>query len=237
MADPGRLAHHLGHEPLTLSSKIKIKRPMNTQILPTDHPLALERTIQELRAGGLVAFPTDTVYGLGADINNIRAIEQLFVVKGRESTKAIAVLIGRLEDMDQITDMPNQIAHKLAERFWPGPLTLVVSRSKSLPSILSPYPTIGIRMPDHPFAQQLLKLSGPLAVTSANLSGGPNTTTAQAVYDQLSGQIPIILDGGATPGGSPSTVADCLGVRPAIIRPGPVSLEQLLNALNTDSPS
>jgi L-threonylcarbamoyladenylate synthase len=207
------------------------KPPLQTKIISILDPLAITSAIEQILQGGLVAFPTDTVYGLGATLDNSQAIEQLFVVKGRESAKAIAVLVGDVDDLTNITPAPNRIAERLAERFWPGPLTLVVARSPHLPVILSPTPTIGVRMPDHPGALQLLRLSGPLAVTSANLSGGSNTTTAQEVYDQLKGQISLILDGGLAPGGQPSTVADCLGDQPVIIRQGPIHLEALLGAL------
>ncbi len=203
---------------------------MQTTIISTDDPSALPNAVIELQKGGLVAFPTDTVYGLGALFNNPSAIEQLFRVKGRESAKAIAILVGNPSDVGLISSFPNQIANSLAKRFWPGPLTLVVSSGPDLPSVLSPLPTIGIRMPDHPTAIKLLELSGPLAVTSANISGGPNATTAQEVFHQLKGLIPLILDGGSTPGGQPSTVVDCLGEKPVIIRRGPIHLEELLEA-------
>ena len=204
---------------------------MKTFILSTEDPSNLQRAADILLAGELAAFPTDTVYGLGASLENPHAIEKLFLVKSRENTKAIAVLINELNDLYKISSGPNEMSRRLAEHFWPGPLTLVVSRSPNLPPILSPLPTIGIRMPDHPIALQLLKLSGPLAVTSANLSGGSNSSTAMDVYIQLNGYIPIILDGGETPGGQPSTVVDCLGNQPVIIRQGPISLDDLLEAL------
>ena len=204
---------------------------MKTIILSTEDPSNLQLTADKLRAGELAAFPTDTVYGLGASLDNPRAIENLFLVKSRENAKAIAVLINEKNDLNKISIGPNEMSRRLAEHFWPGPLTLVVSRSPNLPSILSQQPTIGIRIPDHPIALKLLKLSGPLAVTSANLSGQPNSSTALEVYNQLNGLIPIILDGGASPGGQPSTVVDCLGNQPVIIRQGPISLADLLEVL------
>lgn len=202
---------------------------MNTQILPADDPEALNQALELLRAGELVAFPTDTVYGLAAALDNPKAIEQLFVVKGREAGKAIAVLVGSPAALAQVTDELAPLPRRLAERFWPGPLTLVVPQRAGLPSNLSPTPTVGVRMPDHPAALALLAAAGPLAVTSANLSGKPSPVNAAEVLAQLDGRIPLILDGGQTPGGAPSTVVDCTGSQPVILRPGPVSLEQLLS--------
>jgi len=202
-----------------------------TQVLSASEPEALEVALEVLQQGGLVAFPTDTVYGLGALIQRPQAIEQLYRVKGRESSKAIPVLLGNLDEMMRVALQPRGWALRLAERFWPGPLTLVVPKNPVLPAILSPLPTIGVRMPDHPTALALLRRTGPLAVTSANLSGGASTVTAGEVLEQLQGRIPLILDGGRTPGGTPSTVVDCSGEEPKILRPGPISLEDLLQAL------
>ncbi len=119
----------------------------------------------------------------------------------------------------------------LADRFWPGPLTLIVSRKPDLPDALSITPTIGVRVPDHPVALKLLRLAGPLAVTSANISGHENTNTAQEVLDQLGGRIHLVIDGGRTPGGVPSTVVDCTRPIPVILRAGPISMEDIQSAL------
>jgi len=200
---------------------------MHTEILPPGYPQAILRAQAMLQGGELVAFPTDTVYGLGAAINDPQAIDQLYLVKGRDTAKAIAVLIGSLDDLPQVARNMNRNALRLAERFWPGPLTLVLARQAGLPDNLSPLPTIGVRMPDHPVALALLQQTGPLAVTSANLSGHPSTNTAQQVYQQLGGLIPLIIDGGQTPGGQPSTVVDCTNPEPAILRAGPILLEDI----------
>ena len=204
---------------------------MNTEILPTTQPNAFNQAQALLQGGAAVAFPTDTVYGLGTSAFEAQAIEQLFVIKGRENSKAIAVLLGDSAALGQVAAGMSLIAERLAKRFWPGPLTLVVPRHPALPANLSPLPTIGVRMPDHPDAIRLLNQSGPLAVTSANLSGADNTCTAQEVYQQLQGRIPLILDGGRTPGGAPSTVVDCTGSQPQILRQGPISLEQILETI------
>lgn len=205
---------------------------MQTLILPAQDPQAIEQAVEQLRRGELVAFPTDTVYGLGALVTDEQAIEQLYVAKGRESTKAIAVLLGDPAALEQITGEMSLLAQTLARRFWPGPLTLVVPRHPALPPNLSPSPTVGVRMPDHPAALNLLNQAGPLAVTSANLSGAPSSSTAQEVFAQLQGHVPLILDGGRTPGGMPSTVVDCTADKLVLLRQGPISLEQLQAALS-----
>ena len=179
----------------------------------------------------MVAFPTDTVYGLGAWLWEAEAVEQLFAVKGRDAAKAIAVLVGDAAHLAQVTRGLNRMAERLAQCFWPGALTLVVDGHPDLPANLSPRPTVGVRMPDHLLALRLLRHTGPLAVTSANLSDAPSTVTAQEVLEQLGGRIPLILDGGRTPGGLPSTVVDCTGEEPVILRSGPLSEEQLREAL------
>ena len=175
-----------------------------------------------------MAFPTDTVYGLGAMLFDFQAVEQLYLVKGRDAAKAIAVLLGSEADLSHVTRELGDVAARLAHRFWPGPLTLVVPAHPALPANLSPLPTVGVRMPDHPVALALLRLTGPLAVTSANLSGQPSTRTADEVSAQLGGLIPLILDGGQTPGGLPSTVVDCTGTELVILRQGPISEQQLI---------
>ena len=204
---------------------------MNTRVLAVTDMGAIQTALDILQEGGLVAFPTDTVYGLGALVAEPRSIEQLYVVKGREAAKAIPILIGDLGELALVAWEISWTAHRLAERFWPGPLTLVVPRQASLPESLSSLPTVGVRMPDHPAALALLHKTGPLAVTSANLSGQPSACTAQEVLDQLGGQIPLILDGGRTPGGVSSTVVDCSGPELVILRQGPVSMAELQSAL------
>jgi L-threonylcarbamoyladenylate synthase len=204
---------------------------MKTEIIPSDRPFALPHAVDILKNGGLVAFPTDTVYGLAALPLKPEFIERLYIAKGRNSERAIAILLGDRDQMKQVTQEVSETVNRLVERFWPGPLTLIVPKLNALPSVLSPNPTIGVRIPDHPVALALLQLVGPLAVTSANLSGHGNTRTAQEVMAQLEGRIHLILDGGQSPGGVPSTVVDCTGPEPLIIREGPVSQKELDAAL------
>jgi L-threonylcarbamoyladenylate synthase len=200
---------------------------MITERISADHPNAIQHAIDVLRNDGLVAFPTDTVYGLAAPVNNIESIERLYVVKGRNNTKAIAVLLGDSDQLSQVALDLSKSTKKVAKYFWPGPLTMIVPRHPSLPDILAPQPTIGVRIPDHPVALSLLRAAGPLAVTSANISGETNTVTAKQVIKQLNGRIHLIIDGGRTPGGLPSTVIDCTRPEPEILREGPISLKQL----------
>jgi L-threonylcarbamoyladenylate synthase len=136
--------------------------------------------------------------------------------------------LSSFEELTKVAIEINETAARLAKRYWPGPLTLVVARNPDLPDILAPLPTIGVRVPDHPVALSLLSQTGPLAVTSANLSGSSNARTAKEVMKQLRGRIHLILDGGRTPGGVPSTVADCTSLDPVILRPGPISEEALI---------
>ncbi len=204
---------------------------MNTQVLPGSAPEAFAQAVHTLQNGGIVAMPTDTVYGIAALLTKAEAIERLYAVKGREHTKAIAVLIGSPQQLAQVARDPSAAALRLAEHFWPGALTLVVPRHTSLPATLSQTDSVGVRMPDHALAQQLLLTCGPLAVTSANLSGQPDALNAQEVLAQLGGRIEAILDGGSTPGAVPSTVVDTLAVPPRVLRAGPISEAEIIAAV------
>jgi L-threonylcarbamoyladenylate synthase len=204
---------------------------MKTQVVSTEEPNALAYALDVLNHHGSVVFPTDTVYGLGGLAFDPEAIERLFVIKGRQQSQAIAVLLGRADDLSKIADHPNPAAQKLARAFWPGPLTLVVPQHPDVPEALSPLHTIGVRIPDHPFALKLLQTAGPMAVTSANLSGEANTMTAGEALDQLDGRVHLILDGGKTPGGVPSTVVNTLTDPIEILRKGPIKKSALLKAI------
>jgi L-threonylcarbamoyladenylate synthase len=187
--------------------------------------------VEVLVGGGLVAFPTDTVYGLGSLVGDGRAVERIYAAKGRPPEKAIPVLLGVVDDLGRVTAAVTPLAEKLARRFWPGPLTLVLPKNPILPEAVSSGKTVGVRIPDHPVALSLLRQAGPLAVSSANRSGSASPCTADEVLQQLDGRIDLLIDGGRTPGGCPSTVVDCLGPDPQILRAGPITLDQLLAAL------
>jgi L-threonylcarbamoyladenylate synthase len=205
---------------------------MNTTLLPTTDPTAVQHALEILASGGLVAFPTDTVYGVAASLTNPAGIDRLYEAKARSVYKAIAVLIAEIEQISLLTPGLTPSARKLAVRFWPGALTLVVTKHPALPPNLSPLPTVGVRMPDHAFARALMRTAGPLATSSANISGESNTLTAQQVLDQLDGRIELILDGGRVPGGIPSTVVDCTQNPPKILRQGAISAEQITAVLS-----
>jgi L-threonylcarbamoyladenylate synthase len=204
---------------------------METITIPAKHPSAISQALRTLRAGNLVAFPTDTVYGLGALISLPKSIARLYVAKKRSKDKAIPVLIGDITDLSKIAVCVPDNARRLAEHFWPGPLTLVVPRHPSLPDILSNTATIAVRIPDHPVTIELLQKAGPLAVTSANLSNQSSATTAHEVNEQLGGRISLIINGGHTLGACPSTVVHCTKRELVILRSGPISENELRSAL------
>ncbi len=191
----------------------------------------MHRALEILHNGGLVAFPTDTVYGLGALAFDGAAVESIYAAKDRPVEKAIPVLLGSADDLTKVADYVPEMALTLAARYWPGPLTLVVPKHPDLPEAVSAAPTVGVRVPDHAAARALLQAAGPLAATSANLSGQPSPSTAEEVLAQLGGRIPLILDGGKTAGGIPSTVVDCLGAEPKILREGPISSLEIFKSL------
>lgn len=204
---------------------------MKTEVMLATDPSALRYATDVLRNNGLVAFPTDTVYGVAALAFKPEAVERLYVVKGRATNKAIAILVARPADLAQVAQFLTPTAQKLAQEFWPGPLTLVVPKHPNLPQAVSALETVGVRQPDHLVAKKLLELTGPLAVTSANRSGEPNSLTAAEVLAQLAGRIDLIIDGGPVPGGVPSTVVDCTTADPTILREGPITAVDLEEAL------
>lgn len=204
---------------------------MKTQILDAHSPDSIERALIVLKSGGLVAFPTDTVYGVGSLAFDGKAVESIYLAKDRPIEKAIPVLLGDADDLDQVASEVPMMARRLAIRFWPGPLTLVVPKKLTLPESVSATNTVGVRVPDHPAARALLRAAGPMAVTSANISGQASPSTAEEVLAQLGGRIEVILDGGKTPGGVPSTLVDCTGSEPVILRAGPIAPPEIKAAL------
>ncbi len=182
-----------------------------------------------LRAGKLVAFPTETVYGLGANALDGQAVEGIFVAKGRPADNPLIVHVGSLGQVDALVDTIPPLAHRLMRAFWPGPLTLVLGRSHAVPCVVSGgLETVAVRMPDHPVALALLRAARvPVAAPSANVSGRPSPTTADHVLADLGGRIAAVVDGGHCPLGVESTVLDVTQCPPVILRPGGVTLEQL----------
>lgn len=192
-------------------------------------PAVLARAGEIIRRGGLVAFPTETVYGLGAHALDAAAVTRIFVAKERPAHDPIIVHVADVDALPALTvDVP-EIAYVLAARFWPGALTLVLPRSARVPDVVTAGgPTVAIRSPDHPLALALIRAAGvPIGAPSANRFSHTSPTTAQHVWDDLAGRIDMILDGGPTPIGVESTVLDVTGARPRVLRPGGVAVEAL----------
>lgn len=202
---------------------------MKTEILKTDDVGTVERALEVLRGGGVVAMPTDTVYGIGVDGFDAAAVDKLFAAKDRPAHKAIMLLLGDYEDMEKAAAFVSPTAHRLAERFWPGGLTLVVMGRAELPrNLCAENGTIGLRLPNSEVVRDLVRGFGrPLAVTSANRSGGANPQTAQMVLTDLDGRIDLILDGGRTPQSVASTVLDCTVEPPRVLREGAIKVREI----------
>lgn len=182
-----------------------------------------------LQAGKLVAFPTETVYGLGADATNERAISQIFKAKGRPQDNPLIVHVANKSQIKKLVKEINPVAEQLIDAFSPGPMTFVLQdRALCANNVSAGLSTIAVRVPSHPIALQLLEISGlPLAAPSANQSGKPSPTTANHVYDDLAGKISGIIDGGPTDVGMESTVIDCTTDQPVILRPGSITQEMI----------
>lgn len=194
----------------------------------TENDLSEAATV--IQNGGLVAFPTDTVYGLGADATNETAVASIFEAKGRPSDRPISVLVGDIQAMDHYALEVPDAAKLLAKKFWPGPLTIVLkSAGQFAPSVTAGKTTIGLRMPDNPIALAFIQKCGvPLATPSANTSGRPSPTQAEHVLIDLEGKIHAVIDGGATSYGLESTVLDFSNPSyPVILRPGNISKEAI----------
>ena len=189
----------------------------------------IQLAIEILKRGGIVAFPTDTVYGLGVDPCNERAVERIFKVKSRPPNLQLPLLLADVSDFTKVASEVPEVAWQLAEHFLPGGLTLVLRKSPWVPSaVTAGGDTIAVRIPDHPITIALIRgLGNPLVGTSANISGMPSAVTADEVREQLGEQVDIIVDGGRCPGTIESTVIDVTGETPTIIREGAVSQEEI----------
>lgn len=183
-----------------------------------------------IKRGEVVGIPTETVYGLAANAFDESAVKKVFEAKGRPSDNPLIVHISDFEMIKDIVSEVPELAYQLAERFWPGPLTMIMPKSDRVPDITSGgLDTVGIRFPSHPAARRLIELCGvPLAAPSANLSGSPSPTTAQRVFEDMNGRIPAIIDGGESLVGVESTVISFEGNGVRILRPGGITREMLL---------
>jgi L-threonylcarbamoyladenylate synthase len=200
-------------------------------IISMDYPDAINKATDVLLHTGVIAFPTDTVYGIACLAFNSDAIERIFSIKGRDSNKALPILIGNLEQLDMIALPINEKAKKLVKEFWPGALTIVVMRKPALPENLTPYPTVGVRMPKHAWLLKFIEKVGPLATTSANRSGQIEAHNATEVAEALDEKIDLIIDGGQSPLALPSTVVNCSGPEIKILREGPITSEEIFNLI------
>ena len=190
--------------------------------------LHINRAIATLKDGGVVAFPTDTVYGVGVDPFQPEAVRKLYQIKGRPIDKPIPILVGSTDDVERVArNLPPPFS-RLAERFWPGGLTLIVGAKSLPPEVTAGGDTVGVRMPDHPLALTLLRrFGGAIATTSANKSDEPPATSAEEVQAELGALVGIILDGGPTATRIASTVLDLSVSPPQIRRQGGISMDQL----------
>lgn len=206
---------------------------MITRILSADAPEAASEAAKLIRGGELVAIPTETVYGLGADGLNEAAVAKIFEAKGRPQDNPLILHVAEPSQMEAICkDIPNA-AYRLAERFWPGPLTMVLPVQDCVPRrTTGGRDTVAVRCPDCAVTRDIIRLSGvPIAAPSANLSGKPSTTTAEHVLHDHNGNIPLIIDGGACRVGVESTIVDLTEERPRLLRPGGITPAQLIEVL------
>jgi L-threonylcarbamoyladenylate synthase len=197
-------------------------------------PAVIDRAAAVLRAGGLVAFPTETVYGLGAHALDPQAAARIFAAKGRPARNPLIVHVATVDMARRLARRWTPLAEHLAARFWPGPLTLVVEKTADVPDVVTAGgPTVGLRLPAHPVARALLAAAQvPIAAPSANRSNRISPTTADHVARQLAGRIELLLDAGPTSGGLESTVVDVTGPVPRVLRPGPITAEQVADCLS-----
>lgn len=210
---------------------------MNTEVIkitdPQNNTAPLRRAAGVLKNGGLVVMPTETVYGIAANALDPEAVAKIFTAKGRPQDNPLIVHIAALNDLKPLVANFPENAALLAQRFWPGPLTMVLPKSALVPPAVSAgLQTVAIRMPSHPVARALIALSGvPLAAPSANISGSPSPTTARHCIDDLSGRVDIIIDGGECPVGLESTVVSLAHTPPRLLRPGAVTIAELRDTI------
>ena len=211
---------------------------MLTQVKPVS-PESIEEAAQLIRDGELVGMPTETVYGLGANALDETAVRKIFAAKGRPADNPLIVHVSCLDEIVPLVKYIPESAKRLMEAFWPGPMTLILPKSDAIPSVVSAgLDTVGIRLPQSEAARALIRAAGrPIAAPSANRSGRPSPTTAQHVFEDMDGRIPLILDGGASEVGVESSVIDATGEVPVILRPGgitPEMVERVLGDVRVD---
>ena len=203
---------------------------MKTELLNETH---LFKAAEIIRGGGLLGIPTETVYGLGADGLNPAAVKDIFRAKGRPQDNPLILHIWSAGWLERYCEDVPETAYRLAEKFWPGPLTMIFRRKPAVPdAVTAGLDTVGMRCPAHPLCRQVIRLAGtPIAAPSGNTSGRPSPTTARHMLEDMEGKIPAILDGGPCVVGVESTILDLTVIPPRLLRPGGVTLEQLREAL------
>lgn len=206
--------------------------PVHLTINPeTPDAGALATAVDALRRGEVIAYPTDTLYGLGADPRQRDAVGRLFRIKGRNEQQSIPLIAGTVEQAGEV-GIFNELARELARRFWPGPLTLIVRLVRPLAEGVGERGTIAVRVPDHVVARELASgLAFPITSTSANRSGAPPASTAGEVANSIGAELAVIVDGGRTRGGAPSTIVDLSAGPPRLVRAGAVPWDRVLESL------
>ncbi|MCL2056628.1 MAG: L-threonylcarbamoyladenylate synthase [Oscillospiraceae bacterium] len=200
---------------------------------PEKHADNLRLGGEILRRGGLVVFPTETVYGLGADALNAQAVANIFRAKGRPADNPLIVHIASIEEITPLVRDFSAIAHKLADAFWPGPFTMVLPKSAAVPAITcAGLDTVAVRIPSHPAARALIRMAGvPVAAPSANISGRPSPTSARHCMEDMAGKAELVLDGGQCDVGIESTVLSLAGENPRLLRPGAVTAAMIRDVI------
>ncbi len=230
LGDPGNLIglQGTGHSGPSVGERVIVEK-MRAERLPASDPAAVRLAADVIRRGGLVAFPTETVYGLGCDALNPEAVARVFEVKQRPWFDPLIVHIEALSSLDRLVQAISPDEHRLINAFWPGPLTLVLRKHENVPDLVTAgLPTVAIRMPAHPVARTLIREAGvPIAAPSANPFGYVSPTTAEHVQQTLGDRLDLILDGGPCPIGLESTIVSLAGDRPALLRPGALPLPDI----------
>lgn len=202
--------------------------------MPASLQRAVAKAVELLESGGVVAFPTDTLYGLGADAFDLRAVSRVCSIKGRSQHMGMPLLLSKVDDVERVAvDVPG-IARTLMERFWPGPLTLILNRSSEVPrEVTGGRDSVAVRMPDHPVPLALVNgLGRPITGTSANPTGGPDPITAENVRRLLGSRVDYVVDGGPAIQGRGSTILDLSGARPRLVREGALTYESLADVID-----
>ena len=192
----------------------------------------IAETQKVLKGGGIIAFPTDTFYGLGADPYNETAVDKIYSIKGRDPEKPLLLLIDSIIKLDDLTEEISEAANKLIKSFWPGPLTMLFKPKSTIPKNITTG-LIGIRQPGNPITRKILaELSFPLTAPSANISGEAPTTSAEQVRSSLGSKVDLILDAGICKGGEPSTLVDTTQTPVRLIRAGAINFKNIQESLN-----